>query len=91
MRTYADRYGILEFEFADNVNPANADAIFARVAADGRDYRFFFELRTGIGDQTLATMRRAGLAATQMGIEALSSGLLRTFNKRATMIRNLQE
>jgi ribosomal peptide maturation radical SAM protein 1 len=90
MRSYADRYGILEFEFSDNVNPANADAIFSRVAADGRDYRFFFELRTGVGVRTLATMRRAGLVQTQMGVEALSTTLLRTFNKRATLLGNLQ-
>jgi ribosomal peptide maturation radical SAM protein 1 len=90
MRAYADRHQILEFEFADNVNPANAEAIFDRVAADGRDYRFFFELRTAVGRRALASMRRAGLTVTQMGIEALSPSLLAAFNKRTSVIANLQ-
>jgi ribosomal peptide maturation radical SAM protein 1 len=90
MREYSDRYHILEFLFADNVNPANAAAIFDRVAADGRDYRFFFELRTAIGERTLAAMRRAGLTMTQMGIESLAPAMLSAFNKRTSVIANLQ-
>ena len=90
MRCYADRYQILEFMFADNVNPANVEAIFDRVAADGRDYRFFFELRTAVGLSALESMQRAGLVVTQMGIEALAPSLLSAFNKRTSVIANLQ-
>ncbi len=90
MRFYADRYQILEFMFADNVNPANAEAVFDRVAADGRDYRFFFELRTAVGLSALESMQRAGLVVTQMGIEALAPSLLSAFNKRTSVIANLQ-
>jgi ribosomal peptide maturation radical SAM protein 1 len=90
MRFYADRHQILEFMFADNVNPANAEAVFDRVAADGRDYRFFFELRTAVGLSALESMQRAGLVVTQMGIEALAPSLLSAFNKRTSVIANLQ-
>ena len=90
MRTYADRYQTLSFQYVDNVNPVNAQAIFDAVAADARDYRFFFELRTDTPRRVLESMQRAGLNYTQMGVEALSSSLLKTFNKRTKVIHNLQ-
>ncbi len=89
-RAIVDRHRVLTLQFVDNVNPANAEAIFDRVAADGRDLRFFFELRTDIPKAVLASMQHAGLDLAQMGVEALSTNLLRTFNKRTKVIHNLQ-
>lgn len=76
--------------FVDNIAPANAERIFSDVAARAPGIRFFFEMRADAPRRLFETMRRAGLYRVQLGIEALSTSLLRKFNKRTRCITNLQ-
>lgn len=90
MRELSREHGILNFLFMDNITPKNADAIFERVLKDGMDYQFFYEIRANLPRKTLEIMAKAGLKRVQIGIEALSTSLLRKFNKKSRAIHNLQ-
>jgi len=64
--------------------------IFDALAATGHDFSLFGEIRATTDHDTLAAMRRAGLDRVQIGIEALSSGLLQKLNKGTTAVKNLR-
>lgn len=86
----SNRHKLLDFFFVDNIAPKTSAKIFEKVEALGLDLRFFYELRTDINRDTLSQMKNAGLTRVQLGVESLSSGLLKKFNKRARVIENLQ-
>ncbi len=86
----SSRHKLLDFFFVDNIAPKTSKKIFKRVEDLGLDLRFFYELRTDINRDTLSQMKAAGLTRVQLGVESLSSGLLKKFNKRARVIDNLQ-
>lgn len=90
MRELAREHGILNFLFMDNITPKNTDAIFERVLKDGMDYHFFYEIRANLPRKSLKIMAEAGLKSVQVGIEALSTSLLKKFNKKSRVIHNLQ-
>ncbi|MFZ5758849.1 MAG: RiPP maturation radical SAM C-methyltransferase [Thermodesulfobacteriota bacterium] len=86
----AARHRSLDFAFTDNaLPPAEALAFFAAMAASGRDYRFFGEIRADYRGARLSRSRAGGLTAVQVGIEAFSNSLLRRFAKGVTVIDNL--
>jgi hypothetical protein len=60
------------------------------LAASGKDYRLFCEIRAGTPRTLLEKMKRAGVVELQIGIEALSSSLLKKLNKGTAAIENLQ-
>jgi hypothetical protein len=75
----------------DNLLPAkDLNRLFRTIAEEDRDYRLFAEIRATTRKQTLAAMGAAGMAEVQVGIEALSSGLLKKMNKGTTAIQNLE-
>jgi ribosomal peptide maturation radical SAM protein 1 len=85
------RHQVLSVAFTDNAFPKNgAEKAFAGMAALGKDLNLFGEIRAGMPYRSLAVMRRAGLREVQIGIEALSSRLLKKINKGATAIANLE-
>jgi hypothetical protein len=70
--------------------PTNVKELFQAVARLGKDFRFFAEIRATTSLEELLAMGAAGVAEVQVGIEALSTGLLRKLNKGTTAIQNVE-
>lgn len=85
------RHQTLSMAFMDNVMPPAAGReLFEILGRRKVDLRLFCEIRANIALQSLRAMRRAGVAEVQIGIEALSSRLLKKMNKGTTAIQNLE-
>ncbi len=85
------RYQLLSLAFMDNVLPiGSVDELFEKVAALGKDFKFFAEIRAGFSRRSLAAMAAAGVEEVQVGIEALSTRLLQKLNKGTSAIENLE-
>lgn len=90
VRTLTERHAVADFTFTDNVLPPHeAPRFFELLRQDGRDLRFFAEIRANLRENELAVMHQGGLAVVQAGIEGLSDGLLRRMRKGATVMDNL--
>jgi ribosomal peptide maturation radical SAM protein 1 len=86
-----DRYELLSVSFADNLlPPRNLQSLFEAVARLGKDFRFFAEIRATTSLDELLAMGKAGVAEVQVGIEALSTRLLKKLNKGTMAIQNLE-
>ncbi len=86
----ARRYRVLDFFFTDNaLPPREADLFFAAMGSAKKDISFFAEIRATTRATTLENYRQGGLASIQVGIEALSTSLLRKINKGVTAIENI--
>jgi ribosomal peptide maturation radical SAM protein 1 len=86
-----DRYRVLSIALVDNVLPkASAGEILRGIAALGRDVDVFAEIRATTPRSELELMRAAGMLKVQVGIEALSTRLLRKLRKGTTAIQNLE-
>ncbi len=84
------RYRTLSVAFMDNLLPLKiADPLFDRVKELGKDFQLFGEIRADFPDQILNRMFAAGMSKVQIGIEALSTTLLKKMNKGTTAIQNL--
>jgi len=91
LRALSESYQILSISFMDNLLPAkDMDGLFRRIAREGKDFRFFAEIRATTRKEALVAMGAAGMAEVQVGIEALSTRLLRKLNKGTTAIQNLE-
>ncbi|MBW2109608.1 MAG: RiPP maturation radical SAM C-methyltransferase, partial [Deltaproteobacteria bacterium] len=85
------RYQVLSVAFTDNLLPARrSKEIFQRLSTLGKDMRFFAEVRATIPYPVLKAMKDAGTHELQIGIEALSTNLLKKLNKGTTAIQNLE-
>lgn len=85
------RYKTLSIAFMDNLLPLReSKEIFLRLHKLGKDLRLFAEIRTNTSYEVLKAMRLAGVEEVQIGIEALSTRLLKKFNKGTTCIKNLE-
>jgi ribosomal peptide maturation radical SAM protein 1 len=92
--TLARRHSCLDFTFVDNMLPPRESLeLFQMTAAAKPDYSFFAEIRSAGGDKkladTFAVYRKGGLSSIQVGIEALSSSLLKKMTKGITAIENI--
>ena len=84
------RYQILDFALMDNcLPPKGAKRLFEALAATGKDFQLFCELRAVHGRDEYRSFASGGLRHLQVGIEALSTSLLRRLNKGASVIDNL--
>jgi len=91
LETLASRYGSLKFFFVDNIlDPTITEEMFQRIAALGRSFEIFTEVRASVSRRQLLAMRRAGVTQVQIGVESLSSRLLRKLNKGTTVIQNIE-
>jgi ribosomal peptide maturation radical SAM protein 1 len=91
LKTFAERYRVLSVSFMDNLLPMDQSVtLFQGIAQLGKDLRLFGEIRGTASLAELAAMGSAGMAEVQVGIEALSTGLLRKINKGTTVIENLE-
>ena len=85
------RHQTLSVAFMDNLIPLKTAApVFEQLAVSGKDYRLFCEIRAGVSRSVLKKMKQAGVVELQIGIEALSTGLLKKLNKGTTAMENLQ-
>ncbi len=88
--TLSRRYRCIDFAFMDNVLPRReAAGIFQGLSAHRRDYRFFAELRAVHSRKEYQTMAAGGLDTLQVGIEALSDGLLKRLGKGSSVMANI--
>jgi hypothetical protein len=85
-----DRLQVVSLAFADSAFPiAHAEAIMDGIRALNRDLSIFTELRANTPPRQLRKMKRAGVDAVHLGIDALSSRQLTKMNKGARAIDNL--
>lgn len=86
----AKAYESLHFTFTDNaLPPREADRFFAALAESDMDFDFFAEIRALTKPEQLKLYRLGGLRTVQVGIEALSSSLLKKMEKGTTAIDNI--
>jgi len=86
-----ERHQTLSVAFMDNVLPAKAsEAVFSGLRQLDKDLKMFSEIRASTPFKTLARMHSAGMTEIQVGIEALSSKLLKKMNKGTTAIQNME-
>jgi hypothetical protein len=75
----------------DNVLPRNTTTeVFERLDRLKKDFRLFSEIRATSSWAELKVMGKAGMQEVQIGIEALSSPLLKKLHKGTSAIQNLE-
>ncbi len=85
------RYRTLSVAFVDNLLPVkDSETIFRRFGNLKKDFRLFGETRAVTPRRVLEVMQAAGLCEIQIGIEALSTRLLKKLNKGTTAIQNME-
>jgi len=91
IQSHLETWEGLDFYFTDNSLPVGvlADAL-EKAAEMKRDLCFFGELRASVSREKLFKLRSLGFKHTQVGVEALSSSLLRRLHKGITAIQNIQ-
>lgn len=90
VRRQRERHQCLDFCFTDNaLPPKEADRFFNTLAAEKCDYNFFAEVRVITDPDTPRRYRRGGLTTIQVGIESLSTSLLKKMRKGTTAIENI--
>jgi len=85
------QYRTLSVSFMDNLLPPKGlEELFASIGELEKDFRLFSELRATTPRQVLEAMGAAGMRQVQVGIESLSTGLLKKLNKGTTAMDNLE-
>jgi ribosomal peptide maturation radical SAM protein 1 len=85
------RYQTLSVAIMDNVLPQKeAIVMFKQIAALDKDLRLFGEVRATTPWRELKAMGDCGMREVQIGIEALSSRLLKKLHKGTSAIQNLE-
>ncbi len=84
------KYQVLSVSFMDNLIPPDSDKLFSTIDRLGKDLRIFSEIRADTPLMTLILMGKAGMNEVQVGIEALSSRLLKKMKKGTTAIQNIE-
>ena len=91
LKALSDKYQLLGFSFMDNLLPQkDMESFFERVSTLNKDFELFAEIRATTPRSTLEAMGKAGMREVQVGVEALSSGLLRKINKGTTVMDNVE-
>jgi len=84
-------YKTLSIAFTDNLLPLKTSRdVFRRIIKLKKDVHLFGEIRAATPRQDLSLMRAAGMQEVQIGIEALSTRLLKKLNKGTTAIQNIE-
>jgi ribosomal peptide maturation radical SAM protein 1 len=85
------KYRSLSVAFMDNLVPVKTSAkIFDKLSKLKKDFRLFCEIRATTPRHVLESMERAGVQEVQVGIEALSTRLLKKMNKGTSTIQNME-
>lgn len=87
----SSRYTNPRIYFLDNILRARGAIALGEGLRDlGKDLTVFYEMRAHVTSRELLAMWEGGLRSTQLGIEALSTSLLRRMGKGTSTIQNLQ-
>ena len=85
------KHRTLSVSIVDNVLPLKqTHDIFSKISDLNKDLSLFCETRATTSRHSLATLKKAGVRSIQIGIEALSTRLLKKLNKGTTAIQNLE-
>ncbi len=85
------RYQTLAVSIVDNVLPRKISGeLFKKVGRLQKDLRLFAEIRANTPASELEVMKCAGMQELQIGIEALSTSLLKKLHKGTNAIQNLE-
>ncbi|MBU4388824.1 MAG: RiPP maturation radical SAM C-methyltransferase [Proteobacteria bacterium] len=85
------KYKTLSVAFTDNALPVKeSKEVFIQLKELKKNFRFFSEIRATTTQENLKIMHDAGMSEVQIGIESLSTRLLRKLNKGTTAIQNLE-
>jgi len=85
------RHQVLNISFMDNLLPARGlETLFSGIEHLGVDLKLFSEIRADTSHQVLRKMAAAGMREVQVGVEALSTRLLKKLNKGTTAMDNLE-
>jgi len=91
MRFLADRWQTDRIEVVDNIlNMRHFADLLPALAADGRPWEIFYEVKANLSREQIASLRAAGVARIQPGIESLSDHVLRLLRKGISALRNVQ-
>jgi ribosomal peptide maturation radical SAM protein 1 len=91
MKTLTEKYQVLSVSFVDNIlPPKNLKRLFQGITGLGKDLRLFAEIRATTSLEELIAMSSAGMTEVQVGIEALSTSLLKKLNKGTSAMENLE-
>jgi len=86
-----NKYNSISFSLMDNLIPSHMiPSFFEQLILLGEDFRIFLEARAGITKDELNKMYLAGVDEVQVGIESLSTSLLKKMNKGVTVIKNIE-
>lgn len=87
----SERHESLSVSFVDNLLPArDLEPLFRSIREMKQDFQLFAEIRADTPLSVLSNMGASGMREVQVGIEALSTGLLRKLNKGTTAIDNIE-
>ncbi|MDZ7698548.1 MAG: RiPP maturation radical SAM C-methyltransferase [Deltaproteobacteria bacterium] len=85
------RHQVLTISFMDNLLPARGlEALFSGISDLKKDLKLFSEIRADTSHEVLRQMATAGMREVQVGVEALSTRLLKKLNKGTTAMDNLE-
>ncbi len=91
LNALTDKYQTLSVSFTDNLLPSrDLEGLFEKIAALKKDLRLFAEIRATTSLNDLSAMAAAGMREVQVGIEALSTSLLKKIRKGTSAIQNLE-
>jgi ribosomal peptide maturation radical SAM protein 1 len=84
-------YKTLSLAFTDNLLPLKTSRkIFKRINTLRKDLRLFGEIRATTPEEDLRNMKASGMQEVQIGIESLSTRLLKKLKKGTTAIQNIE-
>jgi ribosomal peptide maturation radical SAM protein 1 len=85
------KYKTLSVSFVDNVLPrGTSKTAFRQIGGLKKDLRLFGEIRATTSFEDLKILSEAGMQTVQIGIEALSTALLKKLHKGTSLIQNLE-
>jgi ribosomal peptide maturation radical SAM protein 1 len=89
--TLSSRYANSLVFFLDNIlRTKGIGELSTKVAAQGKNYVFFYEMRAQASPYDILCMWEMGMRMVQFGIEGLSNAYLKRIGKGTSVIQNLQ-
>lgn len=86
-----DAHQTLSVAFMDNVMPVDkGGSLFREIDKLNKNIKLFGEIRANTSIAALGRMKTAGMQEIQVGIESLSTRLLKKMNKGTRVIQNLE-
>jgi ribosomal peptide maturation radical SAM protein 1 len=83
-------YSVSQFLAADNImDMKHVATVFGALPRNGREYRFFYEVKANLNRDHLKTIAEGGVDWIQPGIENLDDDLLHAMGKGVTALQNI--